>query len=280
MLIGTGFFFYSRAISGLGTSMVDYFQSWFAKGSGVSIKVMALALIGEQFLAILLGIWGAIRCWKLHNPITLFLVLWAVISTGLIFINPSRQIVDWVWTLVPLYSLAAFGLEEVIKNFSRDGWILKLFQSMATMALLVFSFLNFLGHVAAIKPVDSEMNAILGIILPLILLVVVTILIGWGWSLQAARQGFLMGIGFILVVITFGSAWKGAGLGPRPEAELWRSDAFPVGRDLFMNTVDDLSLWNTTQKNGIDVVLLKQKQPSLQWVLRDFSELQVKRCSR
>jgi hypothetical protein len=167
-------------------------------------------------------------------------------------------------------------LEELIKGFSRQTWILKLFQSMATVALLVFSFLNFLSLVTTTNPVASKTNAILGIILPMILLVVITILIGWGWSPQAASQGFLLGLGLILVVVSFGTAWKGAGLGPRPEAELWRSDGLPVGRDLLMNTVDNLSLWNTTQKNGIDIVLLNEKQSALQWVFRDFTGLQEK----
>ena len=43
-----------------------------------------------------------------------------------------------------------------------------------------------------------------------------------------------------------------------------------------MNTVDNLSLWNTTQKNGIDIVLLNEKQSALQWVFRDFTGLQEK----
>jgi len=110
-------------------------------------------------------------------------------------------------------------------------------------------------------------------LLPLALLVVVTLLIGWGWSSNASRQGLLMGVGLILVAITFGSAWKAAGLGSRPEAELWRSDALPVGRDLLLKQINNLSLWNTGQINGTDIDLLNQNQPSLLWALHDFQNV-------
>ena len=40
-----------------------------------------------------------------------------------------------------------------------------------------------------------------------------------------------------------------------------------------LKSVNDLSLWNTGQKEGIDVVLLNANQPSFQWALRGISDL-------
>ena len=235
---------------------------------------MLIALFGEQILAIVLAFWGAIAGWKKHSALNLFLGLWAIVSTLLVLLNPVRQVVDWAWTLLPLWILTAFGLENLVQRFNVENGLLKLFQTVATFALIIFSYLNFLsGVVGAVNSSALQENYILSVILPLALLVVVTILVGWGWSSEAAWQGLLLGIGLLLVMITFGSAWKSAGLGPRPEAELWRSDAYPVGRDLTLKSVKNISLWNTGQETGIDLVLLNQNQASLQWELHDFENL-------
>jgi hypothetical protein len=276
LILGTLLFIEPKTISGLGSSIVDYFSSWAQSGAGVSIKVMLLALLGEQLLAILLAFWGAFSESKDHREPHYFLGLWAIFSLIFAFLNPSRQIVDWAWTLLPLWVLAAFGLENLLTYFSAEGWVLKTFQTMITFALLIFSFLNGLGFVLGKQNVMTvKDNYIISILLPLILLVLITILIGWGWSVDAARQGLLLGVGLILIGITFGSAVKAMGIGPRPEAELWRSDALPVGSNLLMKTVDDLSLWNTQQVSGIDITLLNQEKPSLQWALRDLSSVKT-----
>ena len=273
-LMGTVFLFRPNTISGLGTSIVGYFQSWAKIGAGVSIPVMLTGLMGGELLAILLAFYGAATGWRKHPELNFFLGVWAIVSVLLTLLNPSRQVVDWVWTLIPLWVLAAFGLGDLIQLLSSKEWLLKFFQTIATVALLVFSYLNLLSMIEG-QAVHTSLQ-LLAIVLPLALLVIITFLIGWGWSTDASRQGLIIGIGFLLVMVAFGSAWKAAGLGPRPEAELWRSDVLPVGRDLTMKTIRDLSLWNTGQVDGIDVALLRQNQPSFQWALRDFSKMSYK----
>ena len=274
VLLGTIFLLRPFAISGLGTSIADYFQTWGQMGTDASIKVMMIGLLSGQFLGILLALWGAIAGRKRYPELNTFLGIWALASTVLTLLNSSRQVVDWIWTLLPLWVLAAIAIEDLRQYFSTKEWLLKLFQTIFTIALLIFSYLNLLSFVIGTPTVSSTKGiSILGIFLPLALLIVITLLIGWGWSPNAARQGILTGVVLILLAATFGTAWKSAGLGPRPETELWRSDALPVGRNLMLKSVNDLSLWNTGQKEGIDVVLLNANQPSFQWALRGISDL-------
>jgi len=273
VLLGTMFFMRPAAISGLGTSLAAYFQSW-KTGTGVSIVVMLLGLLGEQLMAIVLAFWGAVTTWNKRPGLHAFLGIWALVTVILTLLNPSRQVTDWVWTLIPLWALAALGLENLLQSFSLNEWLLKLFQLVATVAMLVFSYFNL------ISMVETNMShasvQIFTILLPLLLLAVITFLVAWGWSHEAAYQGLWVGVVALLVLVTFGSAWKAGGLGPRPETELWRSDALPVGRDLTVQAISDLSLWNTGQETGIDVALLRQTQPSLQWALHDFGNLTQK----
>lgn len=272
LILGTLFVIQPKTISGLGTSLADYFISWAQTGTGVTVIVMLLALIGEQLLAVLLAFFGAIGKGKDHQNLSLMFGIWAIVALALALLNPSRQVVDWCWTLLPLWAFAAFGLDGLLDMFLPESYLLRIFQTFITFALLIFSSLNLLSLVMGTQNVVAiKGNYIISILLPLILLILITILIGWGWSVEAARDGFLLGIGLVLIAITFGTAIKAMGIGPRPEAELWRSDALPVGEQVLMKTVGDLSLWNTQQPNGIDVVLLNQEQPSLQWAFRDFS---------
>jgi hypothetical protein len=273
IILGTVFLLKPATISGLGTSLAAYFGSWTA--SGASIKVMLISLLGEQFLAIPLALWGSFIGWKKQNGLNFLLGVWALISFLLTLANPSSQVVDWVWMLLPLWVLAALGLADLLSHFSKDDGLLKLFQVIATFSLLIFTYLNLLSIIIGTSNSSTQFSPILSIILPVALLIVVTLLIGWGWSAEASRQGFLLAIAILLVIATFGSAWKSAGLGSRPEMELWRADTLPVGRDLLMKSVNDLSLWNTGQKNGLDIVLLKEDQPSLKWALRSFANLKT-----
>ena len=272
-LIGTVFVLHPAVISGLGTSLTNYLQSW-ASGGGVNIKVMLLGLAGTQFLAIPLAIWGGISGRLNRKPLTGFLVLWFVAATLLVLINPSRQMLDWDWALLPLWTLAALGIFDLWQQYSSGEITLTLIQITATISLIVFSFLQLLVLVSNTSlDAIALRNNLLGVFLPLALLVVITMMLGWGWSIKAARQGLLIGIGAILLMVSFGTAWKAAGLGPRPEVELWRSDPLPIGSTTLKSTVDDLSLWNIGQENRIDVDLVNVQYSSVKWDLRKYDRL-------
>jgi hypothetical protein len=272
VLLGTVFMIKPSTISGLGTSLAAYFGSWVTHGA--SIKVLLIGLLLEQMLAIPLALWGLFVGTKKQSGLTWFLGVWTFTSFVLVLANLSSQVVDWLWFLLPLWALAALGLTNILTHFSKNEFILKLFQAIVTISLIVFASLNLLSVAVGTANTKTEITSLLSILLPLALLVVVSLLINWGWSVEASRQGLIFGIGLLLVVITFGSAWKSAGLGSRPEMELWRSDPLPIGRDLLLKSVSDLSLWNSGQNNGLDIVLLKEERPALQWALRGFTGLE------
>lgn len=135
-LVGTVFITHPLVISGLGTSVAAYFQSW-ANGGGVSIKVMLLGLFGTQFLAIPLAIWGVVGGSQKRNMLSLFLLFWFLLAMLLILVNPARQIMDWAWCLVPLNALAVLGLEAALESFSREEIKLSYIQAVITIALTV-----------------------------------------------------------------------------------------------------------------------------------------------
>lgn len=269
LLLGTVFLLKPAVISGLGSSIAGYFRSWST--SGTSIKVMLISLLCEQLLAVLLALWGSIAGRRKHAGLNFLLGTWALLAILFVLANPSSQVVDWIWTLVPLWTLAALGLEDLLVYFTKGEWLLKLFQTIMTFSLLIFAYLNLLSIVIGSSNGEKIFSPVLSILLPIFLLIIVTFLIGWGWSVEASRQGLLLGIGLLLIGCTFGSGWKAAGLGSRPELELWRMDELPTGRDLLIKQVNELSIWNGGEPEYLDVVLLNVNSPSLEWALRNFT---------
>lgn len=269
LIIGTVFLIKPVAINGLGGSLVDYFRSWVTMGT--SLKVLCISILFEQLMAIPLAIWGVISGWRNKIGLTFMMLVGFLVSLALTIANPSSGVVDLVWVLIPLWVLASLGFEEILTRLSRTEFLLKLFQTIITFSLLIFTSMNILSAVA--KPNNSsEISPLVSILLPIALLIIITLLIGWGWSVEASKQGLILGIGFILIATTIGSAWKAGGLGSQPETELWRTDSLPSGRDLLLKQVDELSLWNTGEdEDKMHVALLRVQSPSLEWALRNYS---------
>jgi hypothetical protein len=273
LLIGTGFILYPKIINGLGSGVLEFFTAFFAR-DGVSLKLMFISLpISEVFL-LPLSIWGLVIGIKHRDRLSEILGVSAVMLILLVLLNSSRQVTDWVWTIIPLTVLAAFGLEDLIKRFDKTEIGVTSVQVALTMILLMFSFLNLLGMLTN-PPIDvsSTRLAIIEVALPLAFLIVVTLLMAFGWSMTGAKQGFVAGIGLMLLFVSFGNAIKAGGLGPRPEMEFWRAGALPTGRDLLLKTTNELSLYSTGTENDIEVAILDVDSPELSWGLHDYKLL-------
>jgi hypothetical protein len=272
LLVGTVFSFRAFTITGFGNSLAAYFSQWTQSGS--NLIVMFIALFSAEILTILLALWGAIHPGQEENAgFRAFAGVWSLLALALILVNPGRQVNDWMWLLPGLWGLMALGIDRFWHYFHPDELLLKLFQGIATITLLVFCFLNILSTAAGIQATAFSSLNWLYILVPVLLLVVVTGLISWGWSAPAAKEGLLAGMAILLIVLTFGTAWKSGGLGSRPETELWREDALPTGSHWVVQTVGDLSTWNAKNQYAIDVALLNEASPSVEWALRDYPNI-------
>jgi len=110
----------------------------------------------------------------------------------------------------------------------------------------------------------------LGMILPLILWIVFTILLGWGWDMVSTKTGLALGLILLFGYLLGASGWKAAGLGNKPENEFFESSGVVIGDDILLPTVKNVSLWNTGQAYGIDISKVGLTSPSLTWALRNF----------
>lgn len=260
-------------ISAVGSSLVEYIQSW---GVAFTIPFTSAAFLWLliQIPVIGLGIWGLLSGIKRNDPKVGFLGIWWGIQFVLSVMNPARNIAELFWVSLPMLILASMAIEKFFnQQKSENRWVF-LAEIVLVVALCVFSLMNFTALVNS-NSVDAETmrNRIIGTLLPLVLLAVVTLLFAWGWSLVSTRRGFIIGLGLILFAGWFGSSWKAADLGSRPEFEFKFGGETPVGSEILLSSISDLSRWTTSQANRIDIQIAGLELDSLSWALRNFENL-------
>jgi hypothetical protein len=275
-LLGTCFLIHPSVISGIGSGFSDYLGS-FSFNAVSSLSTALIGLLFSEIFTLPLAMWGLAIGVRENDRTAELMGYGFILSLILLITNPSQQLANLIWMIIPMAVLAARGGNDLLNRFSKQEWVVSTIQASLTIMLLVFSFLNLLS-IAAYVPTDwaSIRNAILEITLPIAFLIVVTILLAWGWSKKAAKQGLVAGISALLIFVTFGTAWKAAGLGPRPEIEIWQADPLPVGCEMVTKTASQLSLMTNGQPNRIDIALWNIDSDALRWCLRDFEKVSEK----
>lgn len=273
ILASTQFLVHPNGISGIGTGIIDYLRSW-KQTSGMALPDFLLYLLFTEFPVLLLGIWGLIRGFFSKSPLYRFLSLWWGFGLVVLVLNPSLSSVSIAYANIPLLVLAALQIVRLTELVNFPNRIVGLVQITATISLIIFSSLNFINLIN-FPEIDAILfrNRLIGTLLPLALLIIMTMLLAWGWNADSAKHGLLIGLGILLAVSLLGSAWKAAGLGSRPENEISRADQFVTGDSMLIQTISDLSRWNNGQANRIDVDVIGVDSPSLLWALRDFEKI-------
>jgi hypothetical protein len=272
-VISTTFLTKPAAISAIGSSLVEYFKSWALPGTTPFYSAFMIWLI-VQIPVVVFAIWGLVIGIKEKNPLATFCGIWWGLALLLGILNPSRNLNELFWASVPMLTLAAIALSRLAAQWQPESRIGFLAETAAVVALMVFSFMNFTNLVNS-SGMDAEnlRNRIIGILLPLVLLAVVTVLFAWGWSASSTRKGLIFGIGLVLFTCWIGSVWKAADLGSRPESEFKYSAGYSIGENNLLKSAGDLSLWSTSQVNRIDVQIVNVDSDALKWALRNFDNL-------
>ncbi len=275
LLVSSQYLLRPSGISGIGSSLTDYFAKWQNKGE-LGQGTYLLILLVTQFPALILGIWGLVNGLRDKSPLARFLGLWWVIGLLLAVITPSHDAIQIAMVNLPLYVLTAMQLSWLLERLSVQSRLVLIAETVVTISLLLFSILNFLNMIN-FPPGDTVTmrNRILGTFLPLALWIAFTILLAWGWDSVSSKSGIVIGLGLMFGILLVGSGWKAAELGSRPQNELLANPGYVFGQKELFQTVEDISLWNTGQKNRIDVQLVGLNSPSITWAFRNFEKTKI-----
>lgn len=261
---GTWFLTSPQTLGGIGESFAAWIQGW-GQPSGIGIIPMLMALVAYETLPMVMGTAGMISGLREKNPVERFLFAWWVIALVITLIYPGRQVSDLVWSLLPLWLLAARQTERWTLEVD-DRWSLVV-QVVITGVVGIFITMNFAGIFPAGSQIINQTHALL-VVGGVLLLALITIVNAWMWSVSGALVGFRSGVLTLLAVLTVSASIQAAGLGRSPRMELWRIDSLPVEEDLLLKTTGDISEQNTGRREVLSISVINQGQPSLSWALR------------
>jgi hypothetical protein len=281
ILVGTLFLRVPQGLAGWLETIPSYLSGW-VHSSGISVSRLLAVLVFYQPLALLFGLIAIERIFfhpgqqdindspgDTRSPDYRWMVFWFVFSLLLWVIYPDRQVYDLVWVLVPLWVLAALELSRYLPE--QEGFWVSLIQAGVLLVLMALFWLTLAGLAQAplTSPGTSLRYSILGGILVLGILTSGLVSLGWTWNV--ARRGAVWGISASLGLYVLSSMWSAAQLNPNQPQELWAPGSGSGQVGLMLQTLGDLSEWNTGFRQSIDVTA-PQDIPSLQWALRDYAK--------
>ncbi|HWQ84264.1 MAG TPA: hypothetical protein VN363_06840 [Anaerolineales bacterium] len=273
LAIGTLFLQIPQGLAALANSFLAYFSGW-AGSSGVPAGRVAAALLIYQPVALIFMLLSIAR--TLYRRQVDYLDLLLIFATGIALLHgllyPDRQTLDLVWVLTPMWLLAS---RELIRQIDQSQQHLAAY-GLGLLIVLLAGLLWF--NLAGLSRADPQLNnatarllLMAGVVL---LAAVTTILVTMGWTWKNGKFGLVLGsIGagsLYLISVLWGSTQVRANL----PAELWYSGGAGSQADLLAKTTHELSVWTTGFPDQVEIVL-KGESPSVQWVLRDFSELKI-----
>jgi hypothetical protein len=297
LFAGTLFFIVPAGLSALFSSIVDYFQSW-SQLPTVGLTEFFVSLLAYEFIALIFGLWGVIRNFgKQNNGLDRFLSLWLLVTFLLALTNPSRQSVDLLWPIIPLWLLAA---RQAWRVFNPAGFMVpaenlhnhtdqndaqtnmpslkgrSAYMGQAALVVALFGFIVInLRVLSQVIPGDTTIPMRwAGVGGAILLIVMISLLVGWGWSSRVAGDGLLLGLTILLLTFSISSMWNSAGLGPNPSAEMWSTVPSVLEADLLERSIGDISEWNTPGgRNYLDLTVENVQSPALEWVIREYPNL-------
>ncbi|HEY3309994.1 MAG TPA: hypothetical protein VGK00_00005, partial [Anaerolineales bacterium] len=179
--------FFLMAAGGLGAGLASlpaYISGWVSP-SRVPVSRLLVGLAGYEFLPVLLAIAALVRAIYRRDEVGIGLGLWLLASLVLVLANPSRQLTDLGWVLLPLLALASMELSGYLEPI-KDGVWETIGMAVFTGALLTFAALNY--SAIALVPMEQQAVMVRWWILfgSLGLLFVSIVMVAFGWSVATA----------------------------------------------------------------------------------------------
>jgi len=277
MLVATGVFIFAGSLlfllpQGLGaafSAIPTYLQGWVSLPE-VPFYRLLLALVAYQPLGIIFALVGLVSGISSGSRFSSWLGFWLLTALVLALAYPARQVADLIWALIPLWTLAALGLDRAL-DFSRENiWETAGLLGL-TLTLLGFAYLNFLSLAAPVAPAQDATLRWVFTGGTVVMLGVVIALVALGWSTDIAKRGAVWGIVIALGVFTLSAALGAAGLKADPGTELWQDAPLVSDADLLALTLDQLSDTSRGAVDSLPVTVYGVDSPALLWALRGWN---------
>ncbi len=267
LIAGSLFFIVPNGLSAALASIPIFIGNWLSPPL-VPAGRLFFSLFIYQPLGVLLGILAIVRGWRTGGRRIIPLAIWFFAAFLLALFNPSRQLADLAWALIPLWAMSALELIRSLDIHPEEraevGGVVFL-----TVFIWAFAWLDFSG--LTVVPVNSREYVMRLWLLAgsLFLLAMSLLLVAAGWSIRTARLGGSLGMTLTLGALGLAGAFGAAGLRGQSFPEVWWLPEQPLHARLLESTVSDVSEWGLGEDHAAAVTVVGVNSPALQWVLRE-----------
>lgn len=272
LVAGTLFLRVPQGLAALAETIPAYFKTW-VMSSGIPLLRLPGSLLVYQPIVFIFGIIGALQAWfgTWEDPRSHQMVMGISIWAGVAFLLPwlyvGRQVGDLAWVLIPLWALASIEISRSL--FADEVRATRLVAAGLALLLLVFAVIAWFNLLSIGR---YQVNVVIywGVIVGAFLLgLIAVLLVIAGWSAKAARLGVVLSLLILLGLQMISNTWGVAIVHQNGAQELWNNPPTTGQADLLMQTLSDLSRWNTGLRDQLEVVILADSA-ALKWALRDF----------
>jgi hypothetical protein len=268
LALGSFFLLAPGGLSGGMLSIPGYFGQWLDFTDVPGSRLLA-ALVLYQPLALILASAALIRGLPQRDRSTSALAFWLVLALVLALANPSRQVADLAWALIPLWALAALEISRHL-NPIQDGVWETLGMTGLTLGFLFFAGLNFYS-IALVDTDPVRIQLHWGVLFGALVLLGLSIaLVAFGWSKETSLQGSLWGALIVGVLYTLAVAMAAGGLRTYRTVEMWPTGTQTAQADALLGQMKDTARWKTGVDQALDVTAAGLDSPALRWLLRDW----------
>lgn len=275
LLFGATFFFNTpQGLAGIGNVLSGFLAGWTTSPLSAPFLTRAMellfTLITYGFPAFAFGLIAAAKAWRRRESVSQILSLLALANLIILLIYPGRQIADLLLVLLPLWALAAMEIayylrlpaEEPRAAFGEAGLMLLL------LAFLIFTLAKTTLTNGNPEIVGPFLFLAGGVVL---LGVLATILVIFGWSRQAAVSGLVWALGLFFVLVLISDSTRPLRGDLLAANDLWSPGPSAGENAILISTLNDLSNRNTGQPQNLPVEL-RVESSALQWALRDLPQ--------
>jgi len=268
ILIGTGFMRQPQLINSVLQGLIDVSEGWFKGGLLLNKSLLLVGFITSYLLFIFFLLIGLINKNDGYSHMEKIFLIYGSVSFFFLVGYPSTSLIDILIFLPFFYFFVCSGIIKwwlMIQKNSKESMLIGI-PIIGLVGFIWLAVLRILNLPLGSIEYAQMMVAVIG---SAFLIGLMLLLIGWGWSLKIALSG--LSLGFFTILFLFQASVNFHSFSPsqRPESEIWWASAHVEDSNILLKTVEEVSLWNTGIRNGLEILISGVDSPSLQWQLRD-----------
>ncbi len=267
LIVGTVFFLSPANLSGVFSGLLVFVRGFITPNSTPFI-LMPLTLIAYTSAAVILGVWGSLRAILIKDKVDLFLLVWWVFGCVFLFLYPAGETADMIWVTLPLWVLSIRVVTSALR-LPESSRLIVLVTAVLVVAVSAFILFAVRSLLRQSMGQSETLNTFLALMGGVVLLVVIVLLVSYGWSQEVALPGLLIGLAVVICLGLISVSVNSTGLVPEPSQELWFSDQPAITPEWLMVSFDRIMEWNALRDEPLEIAVSNLDSPGIRWVLRD-----------